>query len=154
MEVDAITDAVVSHAMASGYFETVNSHEPKNSPGNGLTCAAWAQSVVPIPQASGLNTTTGRILFNVRLYSPMLHEPQDGIDPELIKAVDALMTAYSGDFTLDGLIRNVDLLGTYGIALFAQAGYQSIGGADGQIMYRIMTISVPLIVNDLWGQTP
>lgn len=150
MEVDAITDAVVSHALASGHFENVNLHEPKNSPGNGLTCAVWAQTVVPIPAASGLNTTTGRALFNVRIYSNMLKEPQDAIDPEVLKAVDKLFSAYSGDFTLDGLVRNVDLLGTYGVALTAVAGYQTIG----QTMYRIMTISLPLIVNDLWGQTP
>lgn len=149
MEVDALTDAVVSHAAASGHFEYVNQHEPKNSPGNGLTCAVWAQTVVPIPAASGLNTTTGRVLFNVRIYSNMLQKPEDAIDPAVLRAVDALFTAYSGDFTLDGLVRNVDLLGMYGVALTAVAGYQTIG----QTMYRIMTISLPLIVNDLWGQT-
>lgn len=149
MEVDALTDAVVSHAAASGHFERVNAHEPKNSPGNGLTCAVWAQTVVPIPAASGLNSTTGRVLFNVRIYSNMLQEPQDGIDPEVLKAVDTLFTAYSGDFTLDGLVRNVDLLGTYGVAMTAVAGYVPIGN---NTMYRIMTISLPLIVNDLWSQ--
>lgn len=150
MEVDAITDAVVSHAAASGHFERVNQHEPKNAPGNGLTCAVWVQGIAPIPQGSGLDTTSGRLLFNVRIYSNMLQEPQDGIDPNVLKAVDELMRLYSGDFTLDGLIKNVDLLGMYGMAMTAQAGYLTIGDT----MYRVMTINLPLIVNDLWGQTP
>lgn len=151
MEVDALVDAIVSHAHASGWFENVNKiHEPKASPGNGLTCAAWAQSVVPLPGGSGLNSTTGRVLFNVRIYSNMLQDPPDMIDPEMMKATDDLMTRYSSDFTLDGLIRNVDLLGQYGIPLTAQAGYLDVGGT----LYRTMTIQVPLIVNDLWEQTP
>lgn len=150
MEAEALTDAVVSHALASGLFESVNKHEPKSSPGNGLTCSCWVQSVVGLPQASGLVASTGRVLFNVRVYSPMLAEPQDDIDPEMIRVVDALFTAYSGDFTLDGLVQSVDLLGMYGIGLTAQAGYLDVG----QGMFRIMTLEVPLIVGDLWRQTP
>lgn len=149
MEVDAITDAVVSHAAASGWFERVNQHEPKNAPGHGLTCAVWVQGIAPIPAASGLDATSGRLLFNVRVYSNMLQEPQDAIDPNVLKSVDDLMRLYSGDFTLDGLIKNVDLLGMYGLAMTAQAGYLTIGDT----MYRVMTINLPLIVNDLWGQT-
>lgn len=150
MEVDAILDAVVSHAAASGHFERVNSHEPKNAPGNGLTCAVWVQSVVPIPQASGLNSVTGRVLFNIRIYSNMLQEPEDGIDPEVIKALDTLFAAYCNDFALDGLVRNIDIMGAHGIQLTAQAGYETIG----QTTYRIMTIQLPLVVNDLWSEAP
>jgi hypothetical protein len=150
MEVEAILDGVVTHAAASGFFESVNTHEPKNSPGNGLRAAVWCQSIVPIPAASGLNRTSGRLLFNLRIYSNMLKEPQDAIDPEVIKALDALFTAYSNDFTLDGQIKSIDLLGMYGIPLTAQAGYQKIG----ETMYRVVTVQLPLIVNDLWEQAP
>ncbi len=148
MEVEAITDAVVSHAAASGWFEQVNEHEPKNAPGYGLTAAVWCQGVAPIPGRSGLANTSGRLLFNVRLYANMTSEPQGQIDPRLLGALDALFAAYSGDFTLDGLIGNVDLLGSYGLALTAVAGYVDVSG----VMYRVMTITLPLIVNDLWNQ--
>lgn len=150
MDVDAVTNAAVSHAAASGHFERVNLHEPKNAPGHGLTCAVWCQAVAPIPAASGLAATSGRLLFNVRIFSSMLQEPQDAIDPNVLKAVDRLLELYSGDFTLGGLVRNVDLLGAYGVPLSAQAGYQSID----KTMYRIMTINLPLVVSDLWSQSP
>jgi hypothetical protein len=87
--------------------------------------------------------------MQVRLYTSMLAEPQDYIDPNLVKALDALMNAYSGDFTLDGLIRNVDLLGQTGTPLQAEAGYINI---DGKMM-RVVTITLPMIINDAWEQT-
>lgn len=150
-DVDDIFSAVVSHAAASGYFERVNQHEPKNAPGNGLTCAIWLQDVSPVGAISGLNSTSGRLLFSVRVYGNMIQEPQDEIDPNVMKAVVHLLGLYSGDFSLDGLIKNVDLLGAHGIPMRAQAGYQSIG-RDRANLYRIMTITLPLIVNDLWEQ--
>jgi hypothetical protein len=145
---DALTDAIQSHALATGLFERVNAHEPKSSPGNGLTAAVWAQSVFPVPAASGLTSTTGRIEFNVRIYQNMIAEPQDAIDPAMLAAVDELFALYSGDFTLGGSIRNVDLLGAHGAPMSAQAGYLEVGNGN----YRIMTITLPLIVNDLWNQ--
>lgn len=143
-----ILEAAVSHALASGHFERVNAHEPKNAPGNGLTAALWAQSLSPVRGASGLLKTSARLVLNVRVYSNMLQEPQDAIDPAVIAAVDALMDAYSGDFELGGNVRNVDLLGQAGVPLSAEAGYLN---QDGR-MYRVMTITLPLIINDVWSQ--
>lgn len=146
----AIIDTALSHAQASGWFDKVNGHEPKNAPGNGLTLAVWAQSLGPVPGASGLRSTTARLVLNVRAYSSMIQEPQDAIDPNLLAATDALMTAYSGDFDFGANVRNVDLLGAYGVGLSATAGYLT---QDGRI-FRVMTITVPLIINDVWSQTP
>lgn len=150
MNVQAILDAVVSHAAASGQFERVNGHEPKSAPGNGLTAAVWVQSVGPVPNGSGLQRTSAVLVFNVRVYTPMLMEPQDAIDPALVGAVDALMSAYSGDFELGGNVRCVDLLGMAGIPLSAQAGYLE----QDKRIYRVMTITLPVIVNDAWEQVP
>jgi hypothetical protein len=44
----------------------------------------------------------------------------------------------------------VDLLGQFGTPLSAQAGYVN---QDGRL-FRIMTITLPLVVNDVWGQAP
>jgi hypothetical protein len=150
METDALIDAVVSHALASGNFENVNQHEPKSSPGHGITAAVWVQHIVPLPQQSGLNATAGRILFQVRLYSNMLAKEEDQIDPNLIKACDDLMEAYSGDFTLDGLVNSIDLLGRHGVPLSAQSGYMQVERG----WYRILDIDVPLILDDIWSQNP
>lgn len=145
----AVLDAVVSHAMALGKFERVNAHEPKNAPGNGLTCAVWVDGVLPV-LSSGLISTSTVFRLNVRIFTNMLKEPQDMIDPEVMAAVDALFAAYIGDFTLDGLIRNVDVRGQHGVPLSAQAGYIN----QDQTMLRVVTITLPLIVNDAWEETP
>lgn len=148
LDISSILSAVESHALASGQFERVNTHEPKNSPGNGVTCAIWADKIDPVPDGSGLSRTTARLIFVVRIYSNMLQEPQDAIDPNVVTATSDLMTRYSGDFQLGGTVRNVDLLGQAGVSLSAQAGYVNVSGT----MYRVVTITLPLIINDVWDQ--
>lgn len=148
LDINTILSAIESHAASSGHFERVNMHEPKNALGNGLTCAIWVQSIDPVPNNSGLTKTTARIAFTVRIYSNMLQEPEDMIDPNVISATESLMNAYSGDFELGGNVRNVDLLGQAGNPMAAVAGYLNIGGT----MYRVMDIALPLIVNDVWTQ--
>ncbi len=148
MDTGDIIDAVVSHAQALGVFDMVNQHEPKSAPGSGITCAVWSQSIGPARRQSGLNATTASLVMNVRLYMNMLTEPQDWIDPAMVSAADLLMNSYSSDFTLDGLVRNVDLLGMAGPAMTGTSGYVKIDGA----MMRIITIVLPLIINDAWEQ--
>lgn len=145
---DPIFDAVVSDAQASGYFDKVNLHEPKRKPGTGITAAVWVQSIGPVPLNSGLSVTSALIVFILRIYSNMLKEPQDMIDPRLLKACSNLMRRYHDDFDFGGAIRNVDLLGATGVSLSAQAGYLEIDTT----MYRIMDMQIPCIVNDVWPQ--
>lgn len=147
LAVDEIVDVVMSHALASGYFDRVNGHEPKNAPGTGLSAAVWADSIRSV-QSSGLSSTSAAVVLNVRLYTSMLQEPQDAIDPAMLRAVSALFAAYSGDFTLGGNAREVDLLGSDGAPLQAKAGYLN----QDQKLYRVMTITLPVIVNDAWDQ--
>lgn len=146
--VNALVDSVVSHAMTLGVFESVNFHEPKSPPGTGMRCAAWVQSIEPVPTASGLASTSGKVVMNVRVYGSMLSQPQDETDPAVLTAVTTLIGAYSADFDFGATVRNVDLLGSYGTPLSAQAGYVTIGGA----MYRVMTITLPVVINDMWQQ--
>ena len=147
----ALIDDLASHAMTTGYFDRVNQHEPKSKPGRGLTCAIWIDRIEPARGRSGLASTTARVVFNVRVYTNMLQNPQDAIDPNVMVAVDALMEAYSGDFELGGDAAFIDLLGaTQGHELYAQSGYINIDN----MTFRVMTMTVPVIVNDAWTQTP
>lgn len=148
LDIRTILAAVEAHAAESGYFQTVNGHEPLSPPTSGVTCAVWVEQIGPARGASGLDSTTSRLALYVRLYTPLTQLPTDAIDPDLMTALDALMAAYSGDFTLGGIVREVDLLGAYGDPLSARAGYLRESGAE----YRVMTITLPLIVNDLWEQ--
>lgn len=142
-----IFDQVVSHAQRTGLFETVNSHEAKSAPGNGLRCEVWVDRLVPA-QSSGLQATSGLLVLSVRLLMSMLAEPQDEIDPSLLSAADTLLDEYSGDFELGGKVRNVDLLGQTGMALSLRAGYIDIDSKK----FRVMEIVLPLIINDIWEQ--
>jgi hypothetical protein len=150
LAINDIVSAVTSHAMASGLFEQVNGHEPKNPPGNGLSAAVWVERIRPARTSSGLSSTSGYLQLSIRLYSNLLSQPEDWIDPALTAAVDALMSAYSGDFTLGGLVRSVDLLGAEGESLEAASGYLAV--SEGE--FRVFTITLPLIINDLWEQAP
>ena len=149
LDITGILDAVVSHAMACGHFERVNQHEPENPPGAGLTAAVWADRVTPV-RSSGLASVSTLLVFNVRLFTSMQSDPADAIDPAMLAAVDTLCAAYAGDFTLGGLVRQVDLLGSAGQPLDIRAGYIPQDGA----LYRVLTISLPVIVNDLWTEAP
>lgn len=147
LDINGILNAVVSHALALGHFEAVNGHEPKNAPGTGLTAAVWVDRVDTV-RSSGLDSTSVRLLLNVRLYTGAEQEPADAIDPALLTALDELMRAYVGDFTLGGLVREVDVRGTHGIGLEARAGYLQQDAA----LLRVMTITLPAIINDLWEE--
>jgi hypothetical protein len=144
----ALMGAVADHALTTGLFESVNGHEPKAKPGAGLTAALWVALMGPVPRGSGLVSTTARVELTMRIYTSMLAEPQDAIDPTLLDAADRMMTEYAGDFGLGGLVRQVDLLGEYGAPLACRAGYLS---QDGKL-FRVMDLTIPLIVNDLWQQ--
>jgi hypothetical protein len=148
LDILGITDAVVSHAMASGRFDAVNGHEPKNPPSTGgLTAAVWTDRVTPV-RSSGLNSLSVLLVFNVRIYASAVSEPPDAIDPDMLAAVDDLCAAYTGDFELGGLVRHVDLLGINGTPLDVRAGYLRQDGIE----FRVMTIALPVVVNDLWNE--
>lgn len=150
LDTSGIIDAVVGHAESTGRFEAVNRAEPLSAPQNALTVAVWPQTIEPVPAGSGLALTSIRVVLTVRVFARMIQEPRDAIDPTMVAAVDALMAAYSGDFTLGGVVRNVDLLGQFGQPMRVDAGYQTQDG----VPYRVMSILLPLICNDVWEQAP
>lgn len=146
----AILQALQSHAAATGHLERFELHEPIRAPDADLTWAVWIQSVTPVPARSGLQTTSVRIVATARFYQGTQTE-RDSIDPRIMAAADALLAAYNGDFTLDGLIAEIDILGAYDIPLNAQAGYVTY--PDGTT-YRVFDLTIPMVLNDVWTQAP
>jgi hypothetical protein len=149
LDISGIYNAMVSHAMSLGYFDQVNQHESKQSAFDGLTCEIWVEQVNPV-RTSALNTTSVRIQFEVRMYAGSMSQPYDDLDSSLIEALDALMREYTGDFTLNGLVRHVDIFGAYGPGIQARTGYVNHDGKE----FRVFSVNVPLIVDDLWDQAP
>jgi hypothetical protein len=144
----SILAAAQGHAQALGIFERVLLHEPDDAPGNGVTCAFWAGPGSPIPERSGLAKTSWRLELTGRLYLDALHEPRDDIETLLLGVLDTLVADYSGAFTLGGLVEQVDLLGAYGDPLSFKPGW----GMHNHKLYRLITITLPLIVDDLYTQ--
>jgi hypothetical protein len=147
LDFPAIRDALASHAQATGRFDAVTKHEPFSKP-NGVHAAIWLDSLTPLPLASGLATVTVRLAFLCRIYLGAENQPYDDVDAKGLAAADRLMAAWAGDFTLNGRVRNVDIKGTHGVPLSAQAGYQRIGDKT----FRVLTLTVPVIVNDVWAE--
>jgi len=145
-----VFDKIVSYALASGRFDHVNQHEPKNAPGHNISCSVWINNILPYRPGSGLNATTGVVQLNARLYTNFRSQPYDMIDPHITAATCDLMGALTADFDFGGEagVRNIDLLGMTGVPLSAQAGYVEI---DRQ-MFRVITLTIPVIINDMFVQ--
>lgn len=140
-----------SHAKATRLFDKVLAHEPKTQPGRGLTYSNWVDRIEPARGRSGLSVTSTRVVLKGRIYTPMLQQPQDAIDPNIMNAADKMFEAYSGDFQLGADGRWIDLLGaTQGHPLFAESGYINIDN----YVYRVVTITIPVIVENAWTQSP
>jgi hypothetical protein len=137
--------ALISVAQESGLFDHVAGAEPKSSPQSGLTCAVWGSALAPV-QSSGLTHLSVRAELQFRIYTSMMQEPAEGIDPMVLNAAGALMEAVAQGYSLDGVARAVDLLGSDGEGLRAEAGYMEI---DRKI-FRVMDVFVPIIINDCW----
>lgn len=146
--VNAIIDRVVSPGMASGLFDSVPQAEPMSAPYDTM----YAVFVAGIgPARSGLDMTSVKITLTGRIHKRALAYPRDLIDPWLLTATATMMAAYSEDFELGGEARMIDLLGANGGgALAGRAGHITID----KTLFRIMDITIPIIVNDAFTQAP
>lgn len=139
---------LVSTAKKLGGFETVIRHEPKAAPVSLPALAVWFASIGPARGVSGLAATSARCEFRARAYLNALAKPEDDIDPKLILVTSQLLAAFTGGFTLNGDVMEVDLLGAYGTPLEATAGY--IQHDDHQ--FRVAELTIPVIIDGIWTQ--
>lgn len=145
-KLDQIIDRYGSRLRKLG-FDRVQAEDFTSAPGRGVSVAYWVQRI--LPATSGLDNTSCVLVFYTRVITDLI-TPQSGkIDPRLTRAVSTLYGNLIGGFTLDGLIRNVDVRGSAGAGMLeSQAGFLNIDNK----WYRMHTITVPMIVNDLWGE--
>lgn len=150
---DLLIDNIVSDVQRTGWCDRVNESEPFKKPGHGITAAVFPDYMGPT-KLSGLAATSARVNVFVRLFMPVplpnrgFPGAADVIDRKLLKAASNIMRKYHDDFDFEGTIRNVDLLGSQGQALEGRTGYIEID----KVLHRVITITVPCIVNDVWPQ--
>lgn len=143
----AYLDALVTHALGLGLFDRVNKSDFKSAPGHGLSATVWAKSLEPV-LTSGLNSSSGRLVVFIRIWSGLHPGTDEEIDPEIVHAAHRLVAAYIGDYTLGGLVREIDVHGEHGTQLAVDFGYRPLDDHP----YRVALLTVPLIINDLWEQ--
>lgn len=150
LDTGAVLTQFQGHATGLGIFEQVLLHEPKSAPSNGFTLAIWVDRVRPYPLGSGLASVTMTLVTNFRLYVPFIVQPEDAIDTMLYRLADQLLEGLAGGFELGGSVRNVDLFGESGFPFEGVYGYLT---QDGTV-FRVLELSVPVIVNDAYTEAP
>lgn len=148
LNIQGLFDAVVSHALTTGYFLNINEYESKQANTNGITGEVWVENIAPV-RSSGLNSTSVRVEFQVRVFANTAAEPYENIDAELTRTVDAYFSNLIGDFDLFGDARHIDVFGAHGRGLEVMTGYMNKDGRE----FRVFQIRLPVIVDDVWDQT-
>lgn len=141
----AIWSGLLSHLKGLGVFNAVLGHEVVEAP-VGLVAALTGDTIGGA--SSGLNVTSSRINTVLRLYLSANQDPRDDIDPTMLAAAAKVIGSLSGDFTLGGLLREVDLLGIEGESVVGRFSYTRIAGE----LFRLLTLQLPLVCNDVWSQ--
>lgn len=153
-EVTAVTDALKTHAGASGLFEYVEGHAILSAHSTGLAWWCYVERIAPWAARSGLATTSAILTYRTMItMNTSTYEPLDAVDPKIISAASSMIRLYVGDFTLGGLVANVDIFGAGGKSLVSEAGWLTMGG-DGGSRYRSMITTLPLVCNNLWDEAP
>lgn len=134
-------------------FDSVQSFELDGNIGQFVAAVfPHPNAITPLPELSGQNVTSVRVAFIIRLYLAVSAQTPDVIDPPVLNATALIMQQFNAGFTFQETVFEVDLLGAYGMALDAHAGYLKVGGPGGSSQYRTMDITVPVILADIWDQ--
>jgi hypothetical protein len=153
LDTGAILAELRTEAKRLGKFDKVRGHEAKNPPGIKLSLDQWVRLCRPIPNRGGLATTTALLVVDLRIYNSMTAKPEDDIDPTVCAAADAIVDGLNGNFTLGGLVSNVDIKNAHGGGFLGWTmGYIRMGSPGNVREYRAAVVTVPMVINDAWAQ--
>ena len=140
-DVTATLRSIESKLLSSGYFKHVQIGEPKGPAEQRFTAAIFMSDVsradLPLAEVNHVYTVL------VRIYDDMLREPQEDVEIEMSNVLDKFLNDLCGEFDLGATIRHVDVGGIWGTALGAKWGYIDLNNW----MYRVVDVTVPLVVN-------
>jgi hypothetical protein len=148
VEWQAIQDEIISIAQRSGFFDSTQGHESKNAPGNGIHFEVVYDG--KRPAKSGLSRTSVVVTYLCRVACSMTREPLDAIDVDLCNAADAIWDGVHGGYEFDNItnVRCGDLMGSEGTPMTDKSGYITYGSTQ----YRVIEITLPIIINDCYNQ--
>jgi len=139
-DITSTINVVVSFLQKRGEYSLVQIGEPKSPPRGDLAAAVFVSdaSVVGVT----LQTTIEIHELTIRLYRNMMEEPEEDNELRISQAVTGIVSDLLGDYDLGASVRNI-AVGEYGRTVSATYGYLDVGGT----MYRMVDISVPLVVD-------
>lgn len=141
-----LMQAIQSHAQKLGVFKGgINLHAPLTNVSPDLACWIILDDLTPTPE-SGLPVVSIIVNMLVLITMSLNTRPLDDVDPAVLGAATVLLNEYANNFTLGGLVRDVEVFR----GLKAVAGYSLITGEP----YRHVEITLPMIVNDAWTEAP
>ena len=144
-----IRDALLSAAAATGHLSSVQGHDIVPAAPSGISASMVLTKQFTVPARSGLQVTSMALVFLMRLSTNAMSEPRSDIDLRLLDAQDALILAYHGDLDLGYTGACVDVLGMSGIPLGSDSGYTTVD----KFLMRSFDLTIPVIIDDVWGQT-
>jgi hypothetical protein len=139
VSIKAAQQAVVDHLMSVGHFDNVAQHEPAQPPGKGLYASMWFEAIRPVADLSSLAAAGMLYVYVVRMYKNTESTPKDGIDIDLVEALDAVCGALIEDTTLGDSAFTVDVLG-----IQATTDYVDFGRNQ---WYRVIDLSLPVVLD-------
>lgn len=135
-----------SYVAKSGYFKAGHmvGHPKKPVPAQGPQLFGAVFMLSASVATLTLNKTIELHVVGIRVFRNFLTEPVENIQFELAEAVSRIENDLVGDYDLGATIRNIDVGGQYGQPLRSDWGTLDLAG----VMYDIVDITVPLIVDD------
>lgn len=144
---------ITDYVSQTGLFDSVQKFELDGNPGQFVAAVFPAPlALEPVEGLSGVNITSLRVTFIIRLYLAVSQQTPDVIDPKMMHATATIMQKFNGGFTFGESIYGVDVLGEQGVRLSSNCGYMKVGSTDPSALYRIMDITVPLLLANIWPQ--
>lgn len=112
-----------------------------------VAAAIWFVSWFP---TLTLATSVEGFVLNVRLHIDAFAQPLGDHELALVDTCNEFTTDLQQDYTLGGTVREIDISGQFSPGMTAEAGRITLSTQ----MYRIIDITVPVVVNDVATQAP
>lgn len=155
LDLQGIQQELKTHCDSLGVFDDVVTFDPGSALASGTLASIMFFSLDPDRDVSGLNITSAKVKFKIRIWKNATTRPHFNIDLEIMQAAETLIGSLHENITFnwetkdpngDGKIMNIALFS--GDNFGAQTGY--INTEEG--VYKAVDVTIPLKIADVWLQ--